>query len=119
MGFLFAARLNFPPTRDTIALRIRIVTPKIPKIASLFPARRYTVNCCKLEQLGAKPFRITTPYPTADEIAKIFGITPKRQKEIAEMMDRIHAKQSKQRSKAAKRKRKSIVTKNTRSPRVS
>jgi hypothetical protein len=58
-----------------------------------------------------KPIRITTPYPTLDEVAKIFGITPKRQKELAEMMDRIYAKQSRKRSKTEKVKRKGVSSK--------
>jgi hypothetical protein len=36
-----------------------------------------------------KPIRITTPYPTTEEVARIMGVSPARTKELQAMAVRI------------------------------
>jgi hypothetical protein len=38
-----------------------------------------------------RPAIITTPYPTLDEVARMYGITKKRQKELDKLVEEIHA----------------------------
>lgn len=55
------------------------------------------------------PVLVTTPYPTLMETAKRAGVTPKRAREIAQMVDEIHDRNVLLRRKARERRRRKAL----------
>jgi predicted RNA methylase len=51
-----------------------------------------------------QPIVITTPYPTPEELAKNYGVSKKRLKELGAMVDEFLSKSSVSRAKKAKKK---------------
>jgi hypothetical protein len=52
-----------------------------------------------------QPIVITTPYPTPEQVAKNYGVSQKRLKELGAMVDEFLSKSSASRIKKAKTKR--------------
>jgi hypothetical protein len=52
-----------------------------------------------------QPIVITTPYPTPEQVAKNYGVSQKRLKELGAMVDEFLSKSSASRIKKGKRKR--------------
>jgi len=57
-----------------------------------------------------QPIVITTPYPTPEEVAKNYGVSKKRLKELGAMVDEFLSRSSPSRTKKAKKKHASSKT---------